>query len=120
MCLQALDLIQRKAGYTSLEHSVPVLCFGEGKDMELSLCAESNSLPLATQVFENVCAVPNPTGGSVHSRIPNYSHLDQFHSLRVLLAHNASIPYQGHIMGAVTTNPTHWGCSMYNALTTVI
>ena len=35
----------------SLEHSVPVLCFGEGKDLELSLCSESNSLPLATQVF---------------------------------------------------------------------
>lgn len=51
---QALDTAQRKAGYTSLEHSVPVLCFGEGKDLELSLCAESNSLPLATQVFHNV------------------------------------------------------------------
>ncbi|CAI8046677.1 hypothetical protein GBAR_LOCUS25809 [Geodia barretti] len=52
MCLQALDLTQRNAGYTSLEHSVPVLCFGEGKDMELSLCTESNSLPLATQVIQ--------------------------------------------------------------------
>ena len=57
MCLQALDLTQRNAGYTSLEHSVPVLCFGEGKDMELSLCTESNSLPLATQVFEKVWIV---------------------------------------------------------------
>lgn len=50
--IQVVDVTQRKAGYTSLEHSVPVLCFGEGKDLELSLCAESNSLPLATQVFQ--------------------------------------------------------------------
>lgn len=52
MLLQTVDLTQRKAGYTSLEHSVPVLCFGEGKDLELSLCAESNSLPIATQVLQ--------------------------------------------------------------------
>ena len=50
-------MIQRKAGYTSLEHSVPVLCFGEGKDLELTLCSESNSLPLATQVSENLSVV---------------------------------------------------------------
>ena len=49
--IQALDLSMHKASYLCLEHSLPVMCFGDGRDLELALYTENSSLPLATQVL---------------------------------------------------------------------
>ena len=48
---QALDKALSEKGYGCLERNIPILCFGDGKDMELTLCSDSNSQhPLGTRV----------------------------------------------------------------------
>ena len=49
--MQALDKTLSEKGYGCLERNIPILCFGDGKDMELTLCSDSNSqMPLGTRV----------------------------------------------------------------------
>jgi hypothetical protein len=49
--IQALDKTLSEKGYGCLERNIPILCFGDGKDMELTLCSDSNSqMPLGTRV----------------------------------------------------------------------
>ena len=48
---QALDFALSSNNYICLERNVPVLCFGDGKDMELTLSCDTNSTtPLSTRV----------------------------------------------------------------------
>ena len=51
LSMQALDKTLSEKGYGCLERNIPILCFGDGKDMELTLCSDSNSqMPLGTRV----------------------------------------------------------------------
>ena len=51
MLPQELDKALSENGYGCLERNIPILCFGDGKDMELTLCSDSNTeMPLGTRV----------------------------------------------------------------------
>lgn len=49
--LQTLHMILVAGGYECLEMNIPILCFGDGRDMELTLSSDTNTAtPLATKV----------------------------------------------------------------------
>lgn len=48
--LQVLHSILRSDDYTCLEEHLPVLCYGNGTDMELTLIHEETNRPLQTKV----------------------------------------------------------------------
>ncbi len=49
--LQTLHQVLVGNGYECLEMNIPILCFGDGRDMELTLSSDTNATtPLATKV----------------------------------------------------------------------
>lgn len=48
--LQVLHSILRSDDYVCLEENLPILCYGNGRDMELTLIHERKNRPLQTKV----------------------------------------------------------------------
>ena len=77
LSVQALDKVLSENGYGCLERNIPILCFGDGKDMELTLCSDSNiSMPLGTRVshMKVILFVKYVEDGQLGSYIPQLHH----------------------------------------------